>query len=176
MALYGMAAAQLLFDENDCLWHLFSSGEFLASKRLHPKTEDHTHLVAIPLILWNQLTPAFWNLSEISNPFDAIEQVRQMQWKQKIELAHLFFKSQLTLKEQQVVALLVMSGLSDQEIAMKLYLSSRTVERHLRSAYLKAASFWNLPDVSRTQLVTLLNLFFATKLGENPQDELTNTI
>jgi hypothetical protein len=44
MAVFGMTAAQLLFDEHDRLWHLFSGGEFLVSKRLYPQPGDEVRL------------------------------------------------------------------------------------------------------------------------------------
>ncbi|GAP05372.1 CRISPR-associated protein NE0113 [Anaerolinea thermolimosa] len=50
MAVFGMVTAQLLFEEGDHLWHLFSEGDFLRSRRLHPQPGDEVHLMEIPVI------------------------------------------------------------------------------------------------------------------------------
>jgi CRISPR-associated Csx14 family protein len=160
MAVFGMAAAQLLFDENDRLWHLFSAGDFLAAKRLHPEPGDEVHLIPIPVILWSQVSPVFTELSRFEDPYQAVERVSQLQIAEKIESARAFVLGSLTAAERRVVEFLVRGGLGDQEIAARLSLSPRTVERHLRTVYLKAADHWELPDVGRTQLVSLLNVFY----------------
>ena len=49
MAVFGMAAAQLVFDDEDHLWHLFSAGVYLQSKKLVPSETDDVHLVEIPV-------------------------------------------------------------------------------------------------------------------------------
>lgn len=172
LALYGMVAAQLLFDESDQLLYLFSSGDFLSSKRLHPAEGDQVSLVPIPVILWNQVTPLATEIREIEDPFDAIEQVKRLQLNAKCDNARSFVYGALTAAERRVVEVLVRDGLSDVEIGERLFISPRTVEQHLRSAYSKAAAHWEVENVNRAQLVSLLQYFFITKLRENPQDTM----
>ncbi len=174
LALYAMVAAQLLFDENDRLWYLFSSGDFLSSKRLHPTPEDEASLVPIPVILWSRISPLVSDLREIDDPFEAIKQVETLRLMEKREIARSFIYGSLTPAERRVVEILVRDGLSDSEIGERLVLSPRTVEQHLRSAYVKAADHWEMENVNRAQLVTLLQYFFITQLRENPQDKNEN--
>lgn len=159
LALFGMSTAQLLFDEEDHLWHLISSGDFLASKRLHPQPEDEVQLLELPVLPWSQAAPALLALSTLEDPFEAAEHARQRHLDQRLEHERAFVLGALTPAEQRVVSLLVSDGLGDAEIANRLALSPRTVEQHLRSAYRKAANHWELPDVNRAQLVALLSLY-----------------
>ncbi len=172
LALYGMVAAQLLFDENDHLWYLFSSGDFLSSKRLHPTPKDDVSLVPVPVILWSEVSPLAADLREIEDPFEAIKQIEELQLTEKRDNARSFMYGSLTPAERKVVEILVRDGLSDVDIANRLVLSSRTVEQHLRSAYSKAAAHWEMENVSRAQLVTLLQYFVITQIRENPQDKI----
>ncbi len=165
LALFGMAAGQLLFDEDDCLWHLYSAGEFLESKRMHPKPGDDVHLIPIPITLWSQVSPAMSGLSQVADPFEAIARVHKLQLDEKMEQARSFVLGALTPAEENVVCLLVQEGLSDQEIAGRLSLSPRTVEQHLRSAYRKAANHWELADVNRAGLVSLLSIYYLMGPG-----------
>jgi CRISPR-associated Csx14 family protein len=165
LALFGMSAAQLLFDEDDRLWHLYSAGDYLASKRMHPQAGDEVHLIPIPVILWSQVSPAMTGLSQVADPFEAVERVRKLQLAEKMDLARSFVLGALTHAEESVVRLLVREGLSDQEIAGRLSLSPRTVEQHLRAAYRKAADHWELSDVSRAGLVSLLNIYYLMGRG-----------
>ena len=57
LALFGMLSAQLLFDDEDRLWHLYSGGEFLESKRMHPQANDDVHLIPIPVVQWSTVSP-----------------------------------------------------------------------------------------------------------------------
>jgi CRISPR-associated Csx14 family protein len=164
-AVYGMLAAQLLFDDDDCLWHLFSGGDFLASKRMHPQAGDEVHLVPIPVVLWWRVSPVMLDLIQYEDPFDALERQKALRLAERMEEARGFVRGALTPAEERVVALLVREGQSDQEMAEKLSLSPRTVEQHLRSAYLKAANHWMLEDVKRAQLVALLSLFYSVQMG-----------
>jgi len=168
MTMFAMTAAQLLFDEHDHLWHLFSAGDFLASKRLHPAPGDDVHLLQVPVILWRQVTPAAWMLDEINDPFEAVERVRALQLIEKMEAARSFLRGALTPAELRVVELLVREALSHQEIADRLFLSPRTVEQHLRSAYSKAAAHWELDQVDRAQLIALTSLYFTLQITGKP--------
>lgn len=78
LAVFGMTTAQILFDESDCLWHLYSGGEFLSSKRLHPQPGENVRLIPIPVILWSNISPALGSLAQVSDPFEAAERIRQL--------------------------------------------------------------------------------------------------
>ncbi len=162
LAVFGMATAQLLFDEDDRLWHLHSSGEFLASRRLHPTAGDEAHLLPIPVLQWSTVSPMLLDLAEIDDPYAALERQRGLRLRERMEEARAFVHGALTPAEGRVVSLLVREGLSDAEIAGRLSVSPRTVEQQLRAAYQKAAAHWELAAVSRAQLIALLNLYFLS--------------
>ena len=163
MALYGMLAAQLLFDDDDRLWHLFSSGDFLESKRLQPLPGDQVHLIHIPVVLWSRISPVWLDLEQQEDPFEFLDRQRQRRLAERLEDAAGFLRGALTPAEVRVSELLATEGLSDAEIANRLGLSPRTVEQHLRSAYQKAAYHWELENVNRTILVSLLAFYCAVR-------------
>lgn len=168
MAVFGMVAAQLLFDQQDQLWHLYSGGEFLDSKRLHPRPGDDVHLIPIPVVQWSKVAPMLLDFADIDDPFKALERQADLRMTERLEDMRAFVKGSLTPAEERVVAILVKQGLSNHDIAAKLHLSPRTVEEHLRSAYSKAADQWDLTNVSRTHLISLLNLYYSTQITGNP--------
>ncbi len=171
LSIFGMSAAQMLFDENDHIWYLISSGDFLKSKRLHPCPGDEATLVDIPVLLWRVISPLMSDLRTVDDPFQALDLIRHMQLNEKLADSRAFVLGSLTPGELRVVEVLVTTGASDQEIAAMLSLSSRTVEQHLRSAYAKAADHWQVENIGRAQLVALLQFYFSTKIRENPHDE-----
>jgi DNA-binding CsgD family transcriptional regulator len=158
-----MLAAQLLFDDQDRLWHLYSSGDFLTSKRLHPQTGDEVHLIHIPVVQWSKISPIFLDIAKYDDPYEALQRQEELRLVEKMDDQHAFVHGSLTAAEERVVSLLVKEGLGDIELAERLGLSPRTVEEHLGKAYQKAANHWELEDVNRTQLVTLLSLYYELK-------------
>jgi len=158
MAVFGMLAAQLLFDDDDRLWHLYSGGDFLKSKRLYPQAGDDVHLIPIPILQWSTVSPVLRRFSETEDPFEALEQYRCLHLEEKLTQARAFMLGSLSAAERSVVTLLVKEGLGDKEIAKRLNLSPRTVGAHLSSAFAKAADHWGLQGVTRTQLVVLLGM------------------
>lgn len=161
LALFGMVTAQLLCDESDRLWYLYSTGEFLTSKRLHPLPGDQVQLVPIPFIPWSQVSPTLTDLVEIEDPFEALQQVRATRLAERLAKIQDYLQRILTPAEGRVVSLLAQEGLSDNQIAERLSLSPRTVEGQLRKAYNKAAVHWDLEKVDRASLIALVNLYFT---------------
>lgn len=163
IAVFGMVSAQLLFDEYDSLWHLYSDEEYLESKRLHPGPKDKVHLIPIPIVQWSDISPILMDLKETLDPFQALEKQRKLKLVEKLEKSRNFVYDLLTPAEERVVRVLVNRGGTDQVIADTLFLSPRTVEEHLRSAYKKAQDHWMIDSVNRTSLITLLNLYYSTQ-------------
>ncbi len=161
LALLSMAAAQMLFDQDDRLWHLYSADAFVQSKRLFPRPDDPVQLVPVPVLPWHRLAPGFVALEGVEDPWQAVAQAWQGTVAERLAQARRFVDENLTPAERRVVALLVQEGLSDQDLAHRLHMSPKTISRHLSSAYAKAADFWQVPRVQRAQLVALLHGVFV---------------
>lgn len=159
LAVYGLVAAQLLFDEDDSLWHLYSAGDFLASRRLHPEPGDEVHLLPIPVLLRSYISPALTGLRHVQDAAQALKHFQDLALEERLADCRSFVLGALTPAEQRAVLLLVREGLSDNEIAARLGVSPRTVEQQLRAAYAKAADHWQIEAVSRAQLIALLNVY-----------------
>jgi CRISPR-associated protein (TIGR02584 family) len=160
LTVFGMAVAQMLFDDDDRLWHLVSHPKLEASGALHTGDGEWARLIPIPLISWGRLSPVFDVLRTVENPFEAANRLADLRLREQWDQARIFVLTGLSGAERPVVELLVRDGLSQSEISERLTLSPRTVEQHLRSAYRKAADHWGLELVNQTQLVRLLMPFW----------------
>lgn len=167
LTVFGMAVAQMLFDDDDHLWHLASHPELEASGALHAGPGEWARLIPIPVIPWGRLSPVFNILQSVEDPLTAAEQLSSFRMQEQWDMARIFVLTKLSRAEYTVVEKLVREGLNQSDIAESLTLSLRTVEQHLRSAYRKAAEHWELDDVNQTQLVRLLSLYFTASIPEN---------
>jgi RNA polymerase sigma factor (sigma-70 family) len=165
LTVAGMATAQILFDDEDRLWHLASHPDLEASGNLHAREGEWTRLIPIPVIPWGRLSPVFDVLRAVDDPFAAAKKLSELRLREQWDQARIFVLAHLSSAERNVVELLVRDGLSQNEIADRLNLSTRTVEQHLRSAYKKAEKHWELEsDVHQSQLVRLLSIFFTNEI------------
>jgi CRISPR-associated Csx14 family protein len=164
LTVAGMATAQMLFDDEDRLWHLASHPDLEGSGRLHASDGEWSRLIPIPVIPWGRLSPVFDVLRAVNDPFIASQKLSELRLRDQWDQARIFVLAHLSSAEKNVVELLAREGLSQNEIAEKLNLSVRTIEQHLRSAYLKAEAHWGLDNVHQTQLVRLLGIFFTNEI------------
>jgi CRISPR-associated protein Csx14 len=69
MAVYGMVVAQLLFDEDDCLWHLLSENWRPGDERImHVQPGDRISLVPVPVLRWSTVSPVGSNSISTVHP------------------------------------------------------------------------------------------------------------
>lgn len=162
LTVFGMAVAQMLFDDRDRLWHLASHPALEESGKLHASEEEWTRLIPIPVISWGRLSPAFDVLRSVDDPFEAVNQLSKFRLREQWDAARIFILTKITSAESSIVSLLVREGLSQPEIAERLGVSLRTVEQHLRSIYRKAEEHWEAENINQARLVRLLGLFFST--------------
>jgi CRISPR-associated Csx14 family protein len=136
MALFAMAAAQILFDNDDHVWHLVSAPHLVASRKLHADYLKDVTLIPIPLAHWGRLRP------------------------DDKQTLHDFIENALTPAEREVTLLLIREGLSNAALAERLGKSTKTIANQLSSVYLKSEQHFGLsnpPD--RAQLLVLLGSY-----------------
>ncbi len=74
MAAYGMAVAQLLFDEDDRVWHLLSEGWRPGGERvMHVRPGDRVWLVSVPVLRWSSVSPVLTEIALREDPWEAIQ-------------------------------------------------------------------------------------------------------
>lgn len=133
MALFAMAAAQILFDAGDHVWHLVSDPALVASKELHAAHPNDVTLVPVPVARWGRIRP------------DDLSRARD------------FIENALTPAEREVTMLLIREGLSNAALAERLGKSTKTIANQLSSVYSKLEEYFELeatPD--RALLLVLL--------------------
>jgi CRISPR-associated protein Csx14 len=166
MAVYGMVVAQLLFDENDCLWHLLSEDWHPGDERvMHIRPGDRISLVPIPVLRWSTVSPILTELAVREDPWEAIQTQRSLRqeedWRRKRE----FIEHILTPAERELVRL-VCKGIDNAALAKQLHKSEKTVANQLTSVYEKLhewRGFRKDIPVSRTVLVAEFATYFAAK-------------
>ena len=156
MSAYAMVAAQLLFEEDDRLWHLVSHGRLLSEKHMHAGPDDETALIELPVLRYGDVSPMLSSVADADDPFEAVQRTEARARALHIKRAKQFVNDTLTEAERRAVSVLVREGLGDLQIAKKLTLSKKTIETQLGAAYRKAEDFFALPSVQARTLISLL--------------------
>jgi CRISPR-associated Csx14 family protein len=156
MSAYAMVAAQLLFEEDDRLWHLVSYGRLLVDKRMHAGPNDETALIELPVLRYGDVSPMLSSVADADDPFEAVQRSETRARALHMKRARQFVNDVLTEAERRTVIALVREGLSDTQLAEKFTLSVKTIQTQLSAAYRKAAEFFELDDVQARALISLL--------------------
>jgi CRISPR-associated protein Csx14 len=164
MGAYALVVAQLLFDEHDRAWHLFSDfWETRRDDKMHPEPGDRSLLVPVPVLRWTQSAAAISALMAQDDPWAAIRQHRELTRNEAIRRKEEFLRHWLTPAERAVVELLVREGLSNAELARRLSKGEQTIANQLRQVYAKLHEFLGYPAarVDRGVLIAELAPYFT---------------
>ncbi len=164
MAVYGMVVAQLLFDDDDRLWHLLSQNWQPGDERImHVRPGDPVTLVPIPVLRWSSISPVATELALREDPWDALQAQRQMRRTEDRRRKREFVERWLTPAEHEVVRL-ASQGLDNATIAERLGKAEKTVANQLTGIYDKLHEWrgyrTDVP-VSRAVLVATFATYFA---------------
>ena len=166
MAVYGMVVAQLLFDEDDRVWHLLSEGWQPGDERvMHLRPGDRAWLVPVPVLRWGTVSPVLTELAMREDPWEAIQAQRAMQRDEDRRRKREFVEHWLTPAEREVVRL-ACRGLDNAAIARQLEKAESTVANQLTSIYAKLhewRGFRTDVPVSRAVLVAEFAVYFAAE-------------
>lgn len=173
MSAFGMGAAQLLFDQQDGLYHLMSTANFERTRAMHEeKRFDLAELIKIPVIFLGSIAPQLTRLLSGGDPFDAVATQESYLLFADPNLKDAFV-SGLTEIQQQVLRLITL-GLSNDEIAKLIGCGQSTVANNLPlifEAY--CAHIDKLPEEvgsttshnKRTYLISEFAAYFRQKGG-----------
>lgn len=160
IAVYAMTVAQLLFDPDDRVWHIFSIPTLIESKALHPGPGEAA-LIPVPVLRWSEVSPVLTDLIVSDDPFEAVRRQEELRRADALRLAREFVERELSPAEQEVVRLVVCEGLTYAEVAERTSRSVKTVGHHLSSSYQKARATFGLARADRHTLTALLATFYA---------------
>jgi len=160
IAVYAMAAAQLLFDPDDRVWHIFSVPALIERQSLHALPGEAS-LIRVPVLRWSEVSPALTDLMLSDDPFEALERQEALRQADAVRAARDFVQHELTPAQREVVALVVRGGLTDRQVAERTFRSPKTVSHHLSAAYSKARAHFGLSRADRHTLMALLSTYYA---------------
>ncbi len=162
MAVYGMVAAQLLFGEQDHVWHMISTGpRGEIDKRLHVEADAKMEMVEVPVLRWTDAGTAA-ALLELDDPWAALQQQKRLTQGETARRAKEFLAHWLTKRERELALLLVRTGLDNAGLARELGKREQTVANQLTAVYRKFEEWqgWQGDVVStRAALVAVLRPF-----------------
>jgi CRISPR-associated Csx14 family protein len=125
MIVYTMVSAQLLFDIEDRLWHLFSRDEGPAP-HLSPENRHYSQLIEIPVLHLAGIMPMVRSLIlDNDDPIAAVGLFREHENRERMLRLRDFYES-CDVVDQQIL-LLAYQGYSNGQIADTVYLHETTV-------------------------------------------------
>ncbi|MFN8472205.1 MAG: CRISPR-associated ring nuclease [Anaerolineae bacterium] len=168
MSAYGMAVAQILFDERDHLWHVLSSRSLEAAQALHRQSPDDASLVPIPVFSLSTVYPGIMALLTSDDPLRDLH-VKIGEADSQAQIRGREFVQSLTPLQRRLVDRLMRSivhnnrTLSNQELARGEGISVSVTARYLSDIYAKLRRQLDLPEeeiVDRELLVYFLTPYY----------------
>lgn len=162
MAVYGMTAAQLLFTEQDHIWHMMApdpSGGI--DKRLHAANDEPLEMVEVPVLRWAVAGTAA-ALLELDDPWEALQRQQMLTHGDQARRVKEFLNRWLTKRERELALLLARTGLDNAGLARKLGKREQTVANQLTAVYKKFEEWQGLGGGNvgtRAVLVAVLRPF-----------------
>ncbi|GAB4532367.1 MAG: hypothetical protein Kow0063_12830 [Anaerolineae bacterium] len=167
MSAYGLVVAQLLFDEEDRAWHLFSDfwqpgGDI----KMHAGPGDRALLVPVPVLRWTPTASLTADLVLSDDPWQVIHRQQELQQRERDLHVGAFLRS-LT-RAQREVAYLLAEGLDNRTIAARRGAALNTVTKQVSAIYAQWRVFFGLPEAApvRDQVVAELAGYLARRGGE----------
>jgi len=146
MAIAGMVVAQLLFDNDDRVWHLLSEGWQPGSEQqLHLPLEERVWLVPVPVLRWTDDVAIQLALGNLDDPAEAIRRQEMLARSLAMRRRKEFLEHWLSQAERQVVQA-ACDGLDNAAIARRLHKSERTVANQLTRVYAKLGEWLGFPE------------------------------
>ena len=169
MAAYGMAVAQLLFDDKDHVWHLHSQNWRPGDARvMHARPGDAVSLLPVPVLRWSSVSPVMTELAVREDPWEAIHAQRFLRQEEDRRLKREFVEHRLRSAERDLVRL-ACQGLDNATIARRLHKSEKTVANQFTRIYEKLHEWRGFRDdivVGRSLLVAEFAPYFAREKRE----------
>lgn len=162
MSAYALVVAQLLFDEDDRCWHLFSDfWQRDRDRKMRLEPGDHAILVPVPVLRWSPMATMAADFAFSDDPWQVIEQQQLLQQRERDVRVQAFLKS--LPRAQQAVARLLAEGLDNQTIANRRHKSVHTVKKQVSNIFAEWRGFLGLPENAsvRDQVVAELAGYFA---------------
>jgi len=161
MMIFGMATAQLLFDDDDHLWLLSSTDEFTTSRALHRRSPTEARLIPIPVLRWSLIPQTFTTLILHDDPFQAINYQRSLLDLKDRARKEEFLQEVLTRTEAKIAETLVREPYrSRDELARDMHYSRKFIDKYLTEIYRKLQEHFGLREGNREMLIFLFAPYF----------------
>lgn len=161
-------AAQLLFDESDRCWHLMSEDRLIHEGALHAAAGEQVALVPVPVLLWSALPPVATALALTDDPFQAVALQHSLVRHEERERLREWALRALSDAQRELLWLMAREGLSNDQLARRLFRSSSTIANQITAILREFRSFRRIPDKvyldSRSLIAT-----FAPLVGDESE-------
>lgn len=168
MSAFVLVVAQLLFDENDRAWSLFSEfWEKGQNPKMHLESGDYAQLVPVPVLRWTPMMTMGADLAFSGDPWQVLERQHELEQREKDQRIRAFLRG--LHPAQQEIARLLAVGLDNHAVAVRRGKSINTVTKQVSVIYQEWRNFFNTPPEApvRDQIVAELSGYFArNRAGE----------